>query len=331
MKAPHSVDGFGSGLGGAVPGERWVIRSRLPDGSATDVIGWIDDAGPDSVRVSTAPGTTADVGRDTVIAARRAPAAPGGGNPLRQSADSLEHQALTAWLAAHHQPLGEWTLRAGGGFTSRANSCLAVGEPGCSVSEAADAVVTWSRSHGIQPRAQVIVGSDPDRALSDLGWRQVGSTTAVLVSRLSTFLGFGLPDPAVLVSEELDPEWLAAYRHSRPDYPDSRLLRTILTGHPPRAFASIGRLDQETPEPAGIARGHLNAPWLGLGSIWVSPGHRRRGLATAMMHALGHWAARRGGRFAYLQVLSDNTAAVAAYERLGFRFHHTYRYLTPAG
>ena len=30
----------------------------------------------------------------------------------------------------YHEPLGEWTLRAGGGFTGRANSCHAVGDPG---------------------------------------------------------------------------------------------------------------------------------------------------------------------------------------------------------
>ncbi len=79
-----------------------------------------------------------------------------------------------------------------------------------------------------------------------------------------------------------------------------------------------------------IARGHLSGPWLGLASIWTDPEHRRRGLATAMMRALGHWAARRGARYGYLQVAAQNTGAVAAYERLGFRRHHAYRYLTPS-
>jgi hypothetical protein len=41
----------------------------------------------------------------------------------------LERRALPGWLALH-EPLGEWTLRAAGGFTGRANSCLAVGDPG---------------------------------------------------------------------------------------------------------------------------------------------------------------------------------------------------------
>jgi ribosomal protein S18 acetylase RimI-like enzyme len=47
------------------------------------------------------------------------------------------------------------------------------------------------------------------------------------------------------------------------------------------------------------------------------------------MSRLGHWAARRGARYAYLQVTAANTDALAAYERMGFRRHHSYRYLAP--
>ena len=46
-----------------------------------------------------------------------------------------------------------------------------------------------------------------------------------------------------------------------------------------------------------------------------------------MMRALGHWAARRGARNAYLQVAQENSGAHDAYGRLGFVRHHSYRYL----
>ena len=39
-------------LAGALPGERWVVRCLLPDGSATDVIGWIEALDATSVRLS---------------------------------------------------------------------------------------------------------------------------------------------------------------------------------------------------------------------------------------------------------------------------------------
>jgi GNAT superfamily N-acetyltransferase len=316
------VDGPSFQLDHARPGERWVIRARLADGSATDVIGWIDLVTAEWVQLWSSPAGTTILPRSSVVIARRAPAAPGGGDPLRVPAEDLERHALPGWVA-DSRPLGEWTLRAGGGFTGRANSCLAVGDPGRGVSEAAAAIESWSLAHGIPPRAQVIAGSEPDLALSGIGWRETYVTTDVLVARLGAFLGTELPSPDVRVTEDFAPEWLEAYGRSRPNDADPAVLEKILAGNPPRAFASIG-----SPEHVAIARGHVSGPWLGLASIWVEPAHRRRGLATAMMRALGHWGARRGARHVYLQVAAENASASAAYERLGFTRHHTYRYLT---
>jgi predicted GNAT family acetyltransferase len=98
-----------------------------------------------------------------------------------------------------------------------------------------------------------------------------------------------------------------------------------LDGHPPRAFASVA--GPTSGELTAIARGHVNGSWLGIASIWTDPAWRRRGRATAMVRSLGHWAARRGARDAYLQVARQNTEAHAAYGRLGFVVHHSYRYL----
>ena len=151
-------------------------------------------------------------------------------------------------------------------------------------------------------------------------------------------MGDDLPDSRVIITDELDEAWWAAYGRSRPDESnpairtdaDPTLLRMILDGHPPRAFAAVpGPYDAGL---AGIARGHVSAGWFGVASVWVDPDHRRRGLGSAMIHALGHWAARRGARNAYLQVAQQNTGTRDAYGRLGFVLHHSYRYLqAPTG
>ncbi len=49
-----------------------------------------------------------------------------------------------------------------------------------------------------------------------------------------------------------------------------------------------------------------------------------------MIIGLGHWAARQGARYGYLQVASANEEAIAAYERLGFAATTSYHYLGPA-
>ncbi|MFL6065654.1 MAG: GNAT family N-acetyltransferase [Friedmanniella sp.] len=308
----------------AALGQRWVVRRRLPDGSATDVIGWLDALTAEYLQLGTPDGLVHVVERADVVLARRAPAAAGGPPPDRTSAEELERHALRGWLALH-EPLGEWTLRAGGGFTGRANSCHAVGDPGMPAADAAQRIQDFAAAHGIEPRAQVVRGSEPEVALRALGWVDGYVPTDVLAVRLADFLGSTPSPPQVRVTEELEVPWWNAYGESRPNDADPALLRLILAGNPPRAFASAG--DREAP--FAIGRGHLSGDWLGYASLWTRPQHRREGWASAIMTALGHWAARRGARYAYLQVASANQDAIAAYARLGFRRHHSYLYLVP--
>src|SRR4029453_12778040 len=105
-----------------------VCDMRHPVGAWTDVIGWIYVMDPISVRLVTIDATQV-IERSMIIAARRAPAAAGGPDPRRISAHELQQHALPGWFA-WHSSLGEWTLGAAGGFTRRANSCHAVGDPG---------------------------------------------------------------------------------------------------------------------------------------------------------------------------------------------------------
>jgi N-acetylglutamate synthase len=316
-------------MAGALVGERWVVRSLLPDGSATDVIGWIEALDATSVRLSSIEQPLHVIDRNNIIAARRAPAATGGPDPRRISAANLQRHALLGWLA-WHEPLGEWTLRVAGGFTRRANSCHAVGDPGIPIPQAAEQIISFALAHDIAPLAQVIEESPEEHALRGLGWVSSEQPTAVLVTRLADFLASRPVKPAVEISERLEPAWAEAYQHSQPNPVDPAIVRMILEGNPPRAFASVvGQRPGDHSELVAIARGHRTEDWLGLAAIWTRPDHRQRGLATAMTGALGHWAARQGARYAYVQVAIANKPAVTAYAKLGFVHHHRYVYLVP--
>jgi len=310
-------------LAQALVGERWVVRRRLPDGSATDVIGWVERLNPEGLLLSTSRGEVVLVPSGEIITARRAPAAAGGPDPLRTAAEQLERYALPSWLA-WNEPLGEWTLRAGGGFTARANSCLAVGDPGMPIADAAGRIVEFSRAQGIEPWAQVISGSGIEAELRQLGWVDVHLETDVLVCRLGTFLGESLPDPSVTIAEVLTWQWLEAYQRSRPNDVASEILKMILAGNPPAAFAGVAVSETRL---IAIGRGHISGTWLGLSAVWTDPDHRRHGFATKIMIALGHWGARQGARHVYLGVTRTNPEALAMCARLGFRLHHRYRYL----
>jgi GNAT superfamily N-acetyltransferase len=319
-------------LAGALVGERWVVRSWLPDGSATDVIGWIDALDATSVRLSSIQHQQPSqvINRAKIITARRAPAAAGGPDPRRISAADLQRRALLGWLA-WHEPLGEWTLRVAGGFTRRANSCHAVGDPGMPIGLAAEQIISFAVAHDITPLAQVIEESPEGQALRGLGWVSSDQPTDVLVTRLADLLASQQIKPATEISERLEPAWTEAYQHSRPNPSDPAIVRMILDGNPPRAFASVvGQGPGDHSELVAIARGHRTEDWLGLAAIWTRPDHRRRGLATAMTAALGHWGARQGARYAYIQVAFANKPAIVMYTKLGFLHHHRYVYLAPA-
>ena len=324
--------------------DRVTVRHRLDDGSATDVVGWLVDLDPDRVRIQPpdpeGASTPVSVRRERIILARRVPPALGGRPPARFTAEEVERIALPGWVDST-QRLGNWTLRLGNGFTGRANSCLAVGDPGSGEEElsyerAAAAIVDTYAAAGLEPRVQVIAGSETEWRLRALGWRQTYVQTTVMTQTLNGLLDGHPRDAQVRIDTELTDTWWQGYLQYRP-IPDHETARRILINNPPVGLASISpdsiSPDSISPESIGglvaLGRGQLNQDWLGIAGLWTDPDHRRRGLATMIIRQLAHWAARRGARNAYLQVASENSGALAAYRALGFVEHHDYRYLAP--
>ena len=172
---------------------------------------------------------------------RRAPSARRAGG-ARSAADhplhDLQRHALPGWLA-WHEPLGEWTLRAGGGFTGRANSCHAVGDPGVPIQQAAERIIAYAAAHGIAPMAQVIerFARGARRCGARLG-RAPTQPTAVLAAGLAEFLA----RPPVSRGRRSPRNWSPTGRRpiqrSRPNSADPTMVRMILDGSPPRAFAA---------------------------------------------------------------------------------------------
>ena len=267
---------------------------------------------------------------------------------LRVSAEDAERRALLGWPPVEAEPLGSWVLRAADGFSARANSVLAVGSPGVPLDDAVAAVRAFYSARGLPAWAQVVVGSAAEAELAARGWVPARPGEAdsefqlASVAQLSRALrrvgASGRPHPAesALVVGTTPPSrrvWSASVAPTASAgwlADDQRALatpaaaRAVLEGPAEVAFVSVG-------SPL-VAKGRVSVAddWAGITDVWVSPEHRRQGLALVVMAALVEWAAERGARTAYLQTRGDNPAALALYEGLGFTTHHTYRYLTPA-
>jgi len=276
-------------------GERVVVRHRLASGQLTDAVGQLtsvdddandgadgadddagsraDNAGGPVLRVVTRRGEAVIALRD-VVAGKVVPPRPSRPAPphLGLSLGELERLTARHWAAAEQQELGDWLLRASGGFTGRANSVLVQGDPGLELPEALAAVRQWYEARGLPalaslavpadasagvagppPDAEVLghLGAIPHRdgeaqlalraGLDRLGWVPGGGVSAYCLTAPITALRTarqwaGLQEPGLRleVSAEPGPGWLATYKYRGNEFP--LMGRNLLLSAPEQAF-----------------------------------------------------------------------------------------------
>lgn len=317
-------------------GARVVVRRRLPEGGFADVLGdllaWSSPGTPrGELRVRTRRGEVL-VPEPEVAGAKKVPPAP-----LRRGARvaALERAAAMGWRGLEEERLGDWLLRAGAGFTGRANSVLVTGDPGMPLPDAVEAAVGWYRARGLPPRAALPLGAadETDALLAELGWT-ARDLTDVLTAPLAASPGTELPDGTELrVSSAPTPAWLARYHYRGGPLPDAAA-RVLAAGGtvaflglaeagaaPDAPLLAVARAAVST-DPAGQGRER----WVGVAAVDVAPEARRRGLGRAVVQQALRWGAEQGADSAYLQVLTTNEPAQALYRSMGFAPHHRYHY-----
>jgi GNAT superfamily N-acetyltransferase len=320
-------------LGAEHVGRRVVVRRAVPGergpsgGPAlTDVLGVLEAVTDETLRVRREDGDVVTVDRSLVVAAKPVP--PRAPPRARITPEALQVVCEAGWRAPVRERLGDWLLRAAGGFTGRANSVLPVGEPGLPLDAALRRVQDFYARVRLPVQAEVIVGSRLVEDLQARGWvaaRPQQADTLVQVAALTAAgpVPSGRGDAAdVGLSERLDDDWLERYGRSAGN--DPGVVRSVLESGERVSFARVA-------EPAiAIGRAVVTQGWLGVSAVEVESGQRRRGLGSSVVDALLSWGSACGARSAYVQVLADNDAALALYARRGFRTHHAYRYLRPS-
>jgi len=247
------------------------------------------------------------------------------------SIEDLEIRATQGWRATRQERLGDWLLRAADGFTGRANSALAIGDPGLPLAAAVQEVDGWYRARGLRPMIAVpfpMAGpedSPVDRLLDSFGWPLRQAPTVVMTAAPGTAAGQAKPaaplaNASVTITGAPDDDWLAMYHYCGGDLPP--IGRRLLMSAPWQAFASV----REEGQTIAIGRVAGDEHWAGLTAIETHPAHRRRGLATAVSVTLATQAAEQAVTGLYLQVERENTAAQSLYRGIGFRDHHRYHY-----
>jgi N-acetylglutamate synthase len=304
-------------------GSRVSVRHRLPSGQLTDVVGRLESWTEGRLLVRRGDGDVTRVAEQDVVAGRVVPPPPPRRRPgvPHVSPADMQRVANAGWPARESEPLGDWLLRAHGGITGRANSVMAVGDPGMPLLEALERVTRWYAERGLPALVQLPEGGPVDADMERAGWAKqhvtivqtaaIGATLDLIPSR---------PDLTGEVQPSPSEDWLALMHDLDRDDPEAHV--AILTGPPRVGFATVRR----DGVPVAIGRVSIEGVWAGVTSVDVVETVRRQGFGQAVMRALLEWAAAQGARATYLQVRALNEAALALYGRLGFVTHHPYCY-----
>jgi GNAT superfamily N-acetyltransferase len=310
------------------PGTAVTLRVATPVGPIS-VVGEIVSADSERWEVRRRDGDVVEVSVSSIEAKRVVPP----GRAATTSAVEIEQIAAFGWRAIETVRLGDWLLRASAGFTRRANSALAIGDPGCELDRALATLSDWYVERGLPPVVMIAEGATPPglaEALVERGWSSL-SHSHVMTGEVAHALR-AMPDAvgravdsglALRLDETPDEAWYACYSEESARVTEAA--RQVLEDHPALLFASLRDRDRAV----AVARVAVDSRWCGLAAVRVAEDRRRSGLGAAITLAAGKEAARRGGRHVYLQVEVDNSAAIALYRRLNLRVHHDYRYWTP--
>ncbi|MFJ8492267.1 GNAT family N-acetyltransferase [Streptomyces sp. NPDC094038] len=309
-------------------GKRVSVRRLAGNGVTgekfTDTVGvltsWDDDG---MLTITRRDGGIVRIPESALVAAKVVPAAPARRRGPAATYQELARVAARGWRPVESERLGEWELRAAGGFTRRANSVLPLGDPGLPADAALAAVRRWYGERGLPAYVQTATGAEGTQELlcAELerrGWlREVSAELWVggLAPVADRAEGAG-----VLLSREAGEDWLARYQRKGV----SEVALKVLGGGPSVWFATVPGAEGDAP--AAIGRLVVDGRWAGFAAVEVDPGLRRRGLATEVMAALARRALAEGASAAWLQVETDNAGALALYGRLGFAAHHAYHH-----
>jgi GNAT superfamily N-acetyltransferase len=238
----------------------------------------------------------------------------------------LEELAFAGWPALESRDVAGWRLRFSGGYTKRANSINALGPD----AEVDDGTITGleaayrERSQTPVWRLSPLAPAATHDILTARGYRAIERS---LVQVCPLHPGFAAA-PEVRIHPQPTEAWIEAFsNHSpvRPEHRDTmrRMLGAIAT---PAGFAFV----EEAGQPMAMAIGAVSGDHMGLFDVLVMPQARRRGLARKVTESLYAWAWSHGARFAYLQVVATNEAAMPLYAAQGFRTVYDYEYFVPS-
>ncbi len=298
-------------------GNKVSVRLRDPEGGFRDILGILET----ETSIRRKNGLLVDFSPQDVAVWRivvTPTAKAGRGAPLSLRIAEIERVASATWPAKEIEYLGDWQLRATGKFTRRANSVLALGNPGVDLDEALLHVCDFYTSRGLTPMVHVALPTYAELAerLSERGWQ--GEVHAqVMVTDIEPELTEDSLFQGWEVSDSPGKDWFTLQKDEGVEG-----IVTAVSAH----YVGL-RMDGEL---IAVGRTASNNGWATLTRLYVREDWRGKGIGRDLVNQLFLTAKKEGISKVFLQVDLRNLGAIRLYEALGFRVHHTYKYLSLA-
>jgi GNAT superfamily N-acetyltransferase len=299
-------------------GSRVTIRLHEKSGGYRDIVGILQSKN----EIVNSHGQTVFFNSQDVAIWRLIKPLPdraGTGAPLSLRISELEEISNSTWQADREVHYGKWIARLSQGFTVRANSVLPrgagpFGEPLEAIERSIDFIQNLYKEAGLTPAfvLPLPVYSELDSLLHLQGWTQK-LVVQYLVNESVTIKPEARDDVIFSHSRSPQDHWLRVQG-------DENLLPIM--SRTPALYGAIHHKGVIV----GVGRIAVVGSWSIVSRLYIVPEYRGKGLSKFLMNNLTHAAFIEGATKVFLQVDALNTVALALYESMGFRYHHTCSY-----
>lgn len=235
----------------------------------------------------------------------------------------IEEMGLNGWPSISTQLYKGAVLRYANGYTKRANSCNPLYVKNININD----VINYTEDYFNQLNQNVVFKiidtkeySEIDKILDIKGYSKIDLTDVLIID---------LKNKEYITKHEIKfencitDEWVNNFIEIYDRSKDRDLIHSMLNNIKSKVITA--QIDENN---RTIACGYavIENDWVGFFDIYVDEKLRGKGLGRSIMNGLINQSKNQGAVKSYIQVVSNNTAAVNLYKSLGYEFFYNYWY-----
>lgn len=244
---------------------------------------------------------------------------------INKTIQKVEDLSMNALPALQTQIYDGWILRFADGYTKRANSI----NPVHFSEEDLNSKLEYCQKLYLQKNLKVVYKltsqihpEDLDTVLENNGYSLEGLTSVQLLSldEIEDSLTQNL-----ITNETLTDNWFVQFcKLNHVDRKDQQTLKQMLKKIIPKTCYFLLYNDDNELLSCGMCV--LESGYIGLFDIVTTEKYRNKGYGRTLVQHILKWGKDNEAKYAYLQVMLNNTAALTLYSKLGFTEKYKYWY-----